>query len=163
MWISILTFGFSASGPKKPSVDVVDDDTVITTPPSAGNAAEAEKDPLKLPPSDPVPVDVDEVQRQFYLKEVMKPSIGVQDTPLHNFGAFEWKLPEKKLWNKKLGENFCIIDIDNRAFDEEGELWSSKPMSWDKATKVHGLSLGILNHWLYGMFLQLPYPELHAC
>lgn len=80
----------------------------------------------------------------------MKPSIGVDESPYRDSGAFEHELPEKKLWKKPLGENLCIIDIDNRDWTGEGELWSKKHMSWDNPGKVHGLSLGILNHWLYG-------------
>lgn len=41
------------------------------------------------------------------------------------------------------------MDLDNRLFNESGQIWGKRPMSWDRPEQVHGLSLGILNHWLY--------------
>lgn len=132
-------------GRKKPTADVTDDGTLITSPGDDSNSA---GDAVSAPPA-VADIEDEEALRQFYIKNIMKPSIGVDQSPYHDFGAFDFELPEKKLWNKPLGKNLCIIDIDNRPWSEEGELWSSKHMSWDKPDKVHGLSLGILNHWLY--------------
>lgn len=156
------------SGPRKPKVDVADDDAVINIPdtpaaeppkaadppppePEAPHPAPADPEQPKAPaPAAPqTPLDDDDIHRQYYLEHIMKPSIGVTESPYSDFGAFDWELPSKKLWDKPIGENLCIIDIDNREWKEEGQLWSSKPMSWDQRSKVHGLSLGILNHWLY--------------
>jgi hypothetical protein len=116
-------------------------------------APEAEKEPETIPAL-PADIEDEEALRQWYIKHVMKPTIGVDQSPWSDFGAFQYELPEKKLWNKPLGKNFCIIDIDNRPWDKEGELWADKFMSWDqdRRQKVHGLSLGILNHWLYCKF-----------
>jgi hypothetical protein len=159
-------------GRTKPNADVTDDGTLIETPkedskPAAPAVPEPEKAPEKAPVPEAKPepeseletkpqvpaveIEDDEALRQWYLKHVMKPTIGVDQSPWSDFGAFDYELPEKKLWTKPLGNNFCIIDIDNRPWDKEGELWSSKLMSWDqdRRQKVHGLSLGILNHWLY--------------
>ena len=49
-----------------------------------------------------------------------------------------------------MGESLCIIDLDNRPFNESQQLFGPVAMSWDQPQDVHGLSLGILNHWLYG-------------
>lgn len=121
--------------------------------PEAKPAPEAESGSgLEHKPTVPAAeIEDEEALRQWYLKHVMKPSIGVDQSPWSDFGAFNYDLPEKKLWKKPLGDNFCIIDIDNRPWDKEGELWNATHMSWDKGRreKVHGLSLGILNHWLY--------------
>ncbi|KAL2214513.1 hypothetical protein CC79DRAFT_1265693, partial [Sarocladium strictum] len=118
--------------------------------PNVDTAPEPEKEPETIPAL-PADIEDEEALRQWYIKHVMKPTIGVDQSPWSDFGAFQYELPEKKLWNKPLGKNFCIIDIDNRPWDKEGELWADKFMSWDqdRRQKVHGLSLGILNHWLY--------------
>lgn len=118
--------------------------------PVAEPVAEPETAPETIPAL-PADIEDEEALRQWYIKHVMKPTIGVDQSPWSDFGAFQYELPEKKLWNKPLGKNFCIIDIDNRPWDKEGELWADKFMSWDqdRRQKVHGLSLGILNHWLY--------------
>jgi hypothetical protein len=164
---------------KKPNVDVTDDGTLVQTPaneekpaapvapapePETAPETAPEEAPVEVPESAPEPetepetvpalpadIEDEEALRQWYIKHVMKPTIGVDQSPWSDFGAFQYELPEKKLWNKPLGKNFCIIDIDNRPWDKEGELWADKFMSWDqdRRQKVHGLSLGILNHWLY--------------
>lgn len=91
---------------------------------------------------------------EFYLKSIQKPSVKPSDSTYSPYGAFEWKLPEAGddvKWNEELGEEFCIIDLDNRPFDEEGQLWNSEPMSFKLGKKLHGISMGFINHWLYGM------------
>lgn len=70
----------------------------------------------------------------------------------------QWSLPESgsnETWTQPLGEQLCIIDLDNRRFNESGQLWAEAPMTWDRPAEVHGLSLGVLNHWLYGTYLVL--------
>lgn len=49
-----------------------------------------------------------------------------------------------------MGENLCIIDLDNRPFNDSGGIFGPELMSWDNAAQVHGLSTGVLNHWVYG-------------
>lgn len=78
-----------------------------------------------------------------------------------------WQLPETALWKSGLGEDLCIIDLDDRRFNLSGQIFGPHVMSWQFPDSVHGLSLGILNHWLYskshlitdvyqGMHLHLP-------
>ena len=93
----------------------------------------------------------DDQLRDFYMKEVFKPEITVDNETYSVWGAFEHKLPRKPWWKKPLGENLCIIDLDNRPFRKDNEIFGSHPMSWKDSRSVHGLSLGVLNHWLYGM------------
>lgn len=88
--------------------------------------------------------------RDFYLKEMFGPEVSVDNETYSAWGAFEHKLPGKARWTKPLGENLCIIDLDNRPFRKDNEIFGSHPMSWDGPRSVHGLSLGVLNHWLYG-------------
>lgn len=101
-------------------------------------------------PSTSKPGSNDEL-RETFLQNVYTPSIKADSPKYKLFGAFDWDLPSKPSFKKPLGENLCIIDLDNRPFDEVGGIFGSEPMSWSKADKVHGLSTGVLNHWLYGM------------
>ncbi|PHH71418.1 hypothetical protein CDD82_6529 [Ophiocordyceps australis] len=87
--------------------------------------------------------------RKFFYEEMWKPSVQPYSLKYKPFGAFDWTLPEPPRWNRHLGENFCIIDLDNRLFNESGQLFGPELMSWDRSALVDGLSLGILNHWLY--------------
>ncbi|KYK58513.1 Galactosyl transferase [Drechmeria coniospora] len=87
--------------------------------------------------------------REFYLKQLRNPSIKPDDNNYQPFGAFNWTLPAPPHWKRHLGENLCIIDLDNRPFNQSQELFGPDLMTWKRATEVHGLSTGILNHWLY--------------
>ncbi|EEY19252.1 conserved hypothetical protein [Verticillium alfalfae VaMs.102] len=89
--------------------------------------------------------------RKFFLEEVAKPSIELDAKVYKPYGAFEWKLPADKpaRWTKPLGRNLCIFDLDNRPFEEDGMIFGQQPLSWNNATAIHGLSLGVLQHWLY--------------
>ncbi|OAA63154.1 Galactosyl transferase [Cordyceps fumosorosea ARSEF 2679] len=85
----------------------------------------------------------------FYFQRLQNPSV-LPDTPKYSpFGAMEWHLPEDIAWHAGLGKDLCIIDFDDRAFDVPGQIFGPNFMSWQNAESVHGLSLGILNHWLY--------------
>lgn len=88
--------------------------------------------------------------RASFLEQIFKPSVKVDEPKYRLFDAFEWELPENPGWKRPLGENFCIIDMDNRGFAEPGQIFSPTPMSWSDSADIHGLSLGVLNHWLYG-------------
>ncbi|KAG5985581.1 hypothetical protein E4U54_005942, partial [Claviceps lovelessii] len=90
--------------------------------------------------------------RDFYLKQLYGPSTKPDSAIYKQRNAFEWKLDEAPRWQQPLRENLCIIDLDNRKFDEEGEVFGPNVMDWgsDKDENyVHGLSLGILNHYVY--------------
>ncbi|KAK4089010.1 hypothetical protein Purlil1_6443 [Purpureocillium lilacinum] len=87
--------------------------------------------------------------RKFYLKQLRKPSVKPDEPKYKPWGAFDWTLPANPRWKQRMGESLCIIDLDNRPFNESGELFGPEPMSWADPPKVHGISLGILNHWLY--------------
>ncbi|EGX88526.1 hypothetical protein CCM_08571 [Cordyceps militaris CM01] len=85
----------------------------------------------------------------FYFQRVQNPSV-LPDTPKYSlFGALEWRLSEDIAWHAKLGNDLCIIDFDDRAFNASGQIFGPHVMSWENAESVHGLSLGFLNHWLY--------------
>ncbi|PHH89619.1 hypothetical protein CDD83_5661 [Cordyceps sp. RAO-2017] len=100
------------------------------------------------------PGDINVVQyasqlRKFFFEQLWRPS--VEPTALHYrpFGAYNWKLPRPPQWNRPLGNDLCIIDLDTRPFDRPGQIFGPEFMTWDNPLGVHGLSLGILNHWLY--------------
>ena len=100
----------------------------------------------------------DAVLRKYYLDEMYKPSVA-PDAPAYNLhGAVPWELDQgvEPYWREPLGEKLCIIDLDNRPFDEEGQIFGPQVMDWNNATFVHGLSAGVLNHYIYGLFTSLP-------
>ncbi|KAF4122000.1 Nucleotide-diphospho-sugar transferase [Geosmithia morbida] len=99
-------------------------------------------------PSEPEPL-ADAELRSSFIDKVLKSKIKVDADTYSLYGAFNWKLPGKPLWTEPLGENLCIIDLDNRPFDKPGEIFADTPMTWNNASEVNGLSVGILNHWLY--------------
>lgn len=81
-----------------------------------------------------------------------KPAITPDQEVFKPHNAFEWKLPEKAHWQQPMRENLCIIDLDNRPFNESGQVFGPDVMDWDNPTGVHGLSVGLLNHYVYGTF-----------
>lgn len=91
---------------------------------------------------------------QQYLKHIARPNIPVDQPIVTLFGAQKWELPAatEPHWKAAQGDRLCIMDLDNREFNKTGELWGKKPMTWNQPNLVHGLSLGILNHWLYGAY-----------
>lgn len=94
--------------------------------------------------------------------EVHKPSIKPDAKFYQPFGAFKFEQKHETHFPEPLGEDLCIIDLDNRPFDVAGQVFGPTVMSWEKdAEKVHGLSVGVLNHWLYGMlpFYLVALPE----
>jgi hypothetical protein len=51
------------------------------------------------------------------------------------------------VWKKSLGKEMCIMDIDNRQFDEEGQTWGPGAFIWENQKNQ---AAGLLNHYLYG-------------
>jgi hypothetical protein len=88
----------------------------------------------------------------YYFNYIMKAKVSPTDKKYAPFGAFPMELPGAPKWTDLVGEDLCIIDLDNRPFNEPGQIFSEKLMSWDRADETHGLSLGVLNHWLYGSY-----------
>lgn len=60
-----------------------------------------------------------------------------------------YRLPSKSPWTEKLGKRVCILDVDTRPFENEGELFSEDPWEW---TKVEHLSSGMMGHYMYCKF-----------
>ncbi|CEI67368.1 hypothetical protein FVEN_g5748 [Fusarium venenatum] len=85
----------------------------------------------------------------YYFNYIMKSKVKPTDKKYAPFGAFPMELPGEAKWTSMVGEELCIIDLDNRPFNEPGQIFSEGLMSWDRADEAHGLSLGVLNHWLY--------------
>lgn len=52
------------------------------------------------------------------------------------------------LHSKSLGKRVCILDIDSRSLDQEGQILNDEPQKW---LKFESLSAGMLGHYLYGM------------
>ncbi|RDA89717.1 hypothetical protein CP533_2512 [Ophiocordyceps camponoti-saundersi (nom. inval.)] len=98
-------------------------------------------------PSRPIVSDPD--LRNLFLEQLWPPSVAPTSQHYRPFGAYNWSLPSSPTWHESLGEDLCIIDLDNRPFDQPGQIFGPEVMTWEDALDIHGLSLGILNHWLY--------------
>ncbi|EFY99392.1 galactosyl transferase GMA12/MNN10 family protein (glycosyl transferase family 34) [Metarhizium robertsii] len=109
--------------------------------------------PIQRPPPDSktpaAATSTDDELRQFFLKQMYKPALTPDEPFFKPYNAFEWRLPEAAHWQQPMGENLCIIDLDNRLFNESGQVFGPDVMDWDSPKGVHGLSLGLLNHYVY--------------
>ncbi|KAK5989426.1 hypothetical protein PT974_10945 [Cladobotryum mycophilum] len=87
--------------------------------------------------------------RSTWFDHLHKPSIK-PDAPFYQpYGAFKWDLKSEPKFPEPMGEELCIIDLDNRPFDAPDQIFGPHVMSWKNASQIHGLSMGVLNHWLY--------------
>jgi hypothetical protein len=112
--------------------------------------------PLAFPTNHWDPADPN--VRVFF--EINKPA-AVNAPKYQPYGSSFWDLPESARWNEPIGEDLCIIDLDNRPFSESGQIFGSEPMSWKDPAAVHGLSLGMLNHWTYAKIHGYKYYYIH--
>jgi len=135
------------AAPNVPAVVVDDDKSKTPAPP----APESESESNAEAPAIPEESSITNAQlRQTYLKDIYSPSIKPDSKKYKPWGAFEWELPGEAFYKESLGEDLCIIDLDSRGFLEPGQVFhGDQLMSWDHADKLHGLSTGILNHWVY--------------
>jgi hypothetical protein len=61
----------------------------------------------------------------------------------------EYKLPAGELLFKKpMGKQICILDVDTRPMDAQGELFNETAPTWEN---LHRLAGGILSHYLYAL------------
>lgn len=86
----------------------------------------------------------------FYFREMYRPMVEPSSKLYRPNAAWTWKLPKDISFSEPMGEKLCIIDLDNRPFNNSHEIFGPNIMSWTTGEDVHGLSLGVLNHWLYG-------------
>ena len=89
--------------------------------------------------------------------------MNITDPDYLPWNGFKFSLPEGKSpgWTENLGEDLCIIDMDNRLWDEPGYIWSNESMAWDK-NNPQGQSLGILQHWMYSKIHGYKYYFVHT-
>lgn len=59
----------------------------------------------------------------------------------------EHLLSKPPLHTKKLGKRLCVLDVDSRKLDGEGQILNKEPQEWKK---LRPLSAGVLAHYLYG-------------
>jgi hypothetical protein len=93
--------------------------------------------------------------RQEFIEKTLSSHMKVDSPDYNANGEFESKLSTDPRWSKAMGNNLCIIDLDNRPFTDPYQIFGPKLMSWDHQKEVHGLSVGFLNHWLYGKICTL--------
>lgn len=75
------------------------------------------------------------------------------DQPVYQpYGAFHWNLNTSlpTLWPERLGRDLCIVDLDSRPMDSPGQIFGSATLDWKNPDNISGVSVGILQHWLYG-------------
>ncbi|KAH0489881.1 hypothetical protein TgHK011_001373 [Trichoderma gracile] len=111
------------------------------------NTGTLPSDSKSAPPSNPVKP----AEPVKPLKPVEPSKSDIPDSSFRDpFGAFKYDLKHGVHFPEPLGHDLCIIDLDNRPFDAPNQIFGPNVMSWEKdAEKVHGLSVGVLNHWLY--------------
>lgn len=138
---------------QRPNADTTDTDLAISEPEkgdkTAATTAATVPETTSTPSPDTSSADALKELRTVYLEQLMKLKFKPGDESIKNYGVFEAKLPTKPYFTEGLGEKLCIIDMDSRPFDEPGQIFSEDGMTWDDAETVHGLSLGLLNHWVF--------------
>lgn len=85
----------------------------------------------------------------FYFNHLYKPSVKPASTSYKPSDAFAWPLSKNVYWKDDLKERLCIIDLDNRPLNGRHQIFGHDILSWEHGQEVHGLSLGVLNHWIY--------------
>jgi hypothetical protein len=73
------------------------------------------------------------------------PEFTTEDGEVHSIN-------NEPIWTKGLGKEMCIIDLDNRQFDEDGQTWGPGPFMWEEQKNS---ASGVLNHYLYGKSMPL--------
>ncbi|KAH6684829.1 hypothetical protein F5X68DRAFT_20657 [Plectosphaerella plurivora] len=110
--------------------------------------------PLPELPGDPVYLTdldskVDEL-RDFFLQEIKTAAIAHDATVYQPNGAWHWDNPSAgEKWPEPLGKKLCILDIDSRPFDKPGQIFGNITFSWNNPNVISGVSLGMLQHWMY--------------
>ncbi|KAL7813578.1 putative golgi mannosyltransferase complex subunit [Trichoderma aethiopicum] len=123
----------------------------------SGSKAAPPSDPVKpaepvkpVKPVEPSKSDIPNSTFRDVWFDIHKPSITPNSSFYQPFGAFKYDLKHGVHFPEPLGHDLCIIDLDNRPFDAPNQIFGPNVMSWETdAEKVHGLSVGVLNHWLY--------------
>ncbi|KAI9155469.1 galactosyl transferase [Paramyrothecium foliicola] len=117
--------------------------------------AEEDDEPARPPPTTNDPTTTPDVPMsdlvKFYFDKMITPFTKVDSRKYKAWGAVDFDIKEEMpiRWKELQREKICIIDLDNRPFNETGQIWGKEKMSWSDPEKVHGLSLGLLNHWVY--------------
>lgn len=64
------------------------------------------------------------------------------------YEGYNFTMKGAPIWTHPLGNDLCIVDIDNRPFSNKNELFDGHHLlNWDSVDKF---SVGLLNHYLYG-------------
>lgn len=87
----------------------------------------------------------------FYFNTLYKPSVKPTSSSYKPSDAFAWPQSNDVYWKDNLKKRFCIIDLDNRPLNGRHQIFGQDILSWEHGREVHGLSAGILNHWIYSM------------
>jgi hypothetical protein len=154
---------FPRQSVKRPSAPIVDDSNTVAIPlkpeehvaPPPAKLKEPAKPENNRPlPNKNDPSTIPDIHSsenlKFYFQKMINPWKNVEGTYKAWGGInYEMKPESETLWTGLQRDKICIIDLDNRPFNESGEVFGPEVMSWDRPDQVHGLSLGLLNHWIY--------------
>ncbi|KAK1759990.1 hypothetical protein QBC47DRAFT_373412 [Echria macrotheca] len=67
--------------------------------------------------------------------------------------------PNELVHTESLGKRICILDVDTRPLDEEGDVFGGKLPTWDN---IKPRSAGFLSHYLYAMIHGYSYKFIRA-
>jgi hypothetical protein len=141
---------------QKPDEPIQMDDTPHDLPADTAPPKSEEDDKaVRPPPQTDDPSTIPEMPMndvlKFYFDRMVKAQDVVHSRKYTAWGGVDYEIPEDKplRWKEPSKEKICIIDLDNRPFNETGEIFGPTKMSWDRPNEVHGLSMGLLNHWVY--------------
>lgn len=95
-----------------------------------------------------------------YIAHIANP-VAIDAEQYSLFGIQKWNLTAHPRWKEPFGEQLCVVDLDSRSLDQPGQVWGNTSMTWQRPNEVHGMSLGILNHWLYGEYTGDVQQKLH--
>ena len=90
----------------------------------------------------------EKTQLSRLVKELFSPGIHPIEEPLFSTPDGElFDISGSPIWTETLGKKLCIVDTDNRPFNEKGEVWGPVRFNWEDQTDT---SPGVLNHYLFG-------------
>jgi hypothetical protein len=64
-----------------------------------------------------------------------------------NSDGESFKLPKSPTWTSNFGRSLCILDVDTRPIDGEGDILQGEPLMF---SKLRPLSAGMMAHYNYG-------------
>jgi hypothetical protein len=61
--------------------------------------------------------------------------------------GIRYETTNESIWTESLGKKLCIVDIDTRALDDDGQVMGPNTLDWNN---VDYSAAGMMNHYVYG-------------